>query len=150
MNNATYDSTPWFSLKGITTECKILDVYDGDTVTLAINLQGFGIVKLNCRLYGIDTEEMRGGTIESKVKAISARNYLIYLLTDIHIPDDHKYSRDELRNKLTKSIKPITCSFDIMDKYGRPLITLFDNNKTNINNKMIEENHANPYFGGTK
>lgn len=150
MEQLTYDNVEFFTLKGMNTKCKILDVYDGDTVTVAIELQGFGYKKFNCRLFGIDTEEMRGGTAETKQNAIHARNILIYMLTGIKIPDDHKLTRSEIRSRIEKSVEIVDCVFDDMDKYGRPLITLFDKNKSNVNQLMIQKGLAVAYYGGTK
>lgn len=150
MESLTYESVSLFTLDGLNTKCKVLDVYDGDTVTVAIELNGFGFVKFNCRLFGIDTAEMRGGTVETKNNAVTARNTLIHLLTGIEIPDDHKLTRPEIRNRINQSKNLVDCIFGEMDKYGRPLITLFDHNKSNINQLMIEKGLALPYFGGKK
>ena len=43
--------------------------YDGDTITFLVDL-GFGSYrKIRVRLLGVDTPEMRGGSVESKEKA---------------------------------------------------------------------------------
>jgi len=56
---------------------KVLDIYDGDTITVECDL-GFKIkIELKIRLYGIDTPELRGKT---KTKGIKARDYLKLLI----------------------------------------------------------------------
>src|SRR3990172_3556853 len=76
------------------------DVYDGDTCTLVIYI-GFGLqihTKV-CRLYGINTPELRGGTEESKAKGVAARDYLRGNILDKDVilctlKDEHdKYGR---------------------------------------------------------
>lgn len=52
---------------------KVIGNYDGDTVTVLLDL-GFNItIQKRCRLDNINTPEIRGGTIESKAKAKKAR-----------------------------------------------------------------------------
>ena len=60
MEKQTYYNTPKFTLKNKIYEAKILDIYDGDTITICINLEGFNYVKMNVRLDGIDTPELCG------------------------------------------------------------------------------------------
>jgi micrococcal nuclease len=61
---------------------QVVDVYDGDTIK--VNIAGlpplFG-EKVSIRLRGIDTPEMRGGTIESKAKAKVSRDHLAGILS---------------------------------------------------------------------
>ena len=73
--------------------------YDGDTVTVVIDL-GFHITRRETiRLLGIDTEELRGGTDETKARGYAARDRLAELLTlgDVYVKteqdDTGKYGR---------------------------------------------------------
>lgn len=149
LSSAKYDTTPSFSLKGESYNCKVLDVYDGDTVTLCIELRGFGITKFSCRLLGIDTSEMRGGTDETKKLAIDARNILIEMISDVKLDKNKEYKRDEIRRLLSNSKKTCTVLFDTMDKYGRPLVILYDSD-LDINRWMVDNDYAKPYDGGKK
>ena len=36
LKNANKDNTPWFSFQGQELEAKVVDIYDGDTMTIAI------------------------------------------------------------------------------------------------------------------
>lgn len=113
---------------------KITSVYDGDTCTADIDL-GFYMVlrKVKIRMYGIDTAEMRGGTVETKKAAVEARDFLrsIVLNQDVLVLSHGK------------------------GKYGRWLCELFvvdpqTGEETNINKLLIEKGLAKDYFGGKK
>ena len=55
---------------------KVLDwsAYDGDSFELTLDL-GFGMsLHKKCRIYGIDTPELRGGTVKSKAAGYLARD----------------------------------------------------------------------------
>ena len=91
-----------------TYKAKLIDVIDGDTVDLMIDL-GFGVhVKERCRLYGIDAPEMPSDA--GKI----AKAYLESLLNA---------ATGELfvaTRKMTRKPKEKT------DKYGRYLAVLYD------------------------
>ena len=91
-----------------TYQAKLLDVIDGDTVDLMIDL-GFGVhVKERCRLYGIDAPEMPSDA--GKI----AKAYLESLLKDAPV-------LFVATRKMTSKPKEKT------DKYGRYLAVLYDN-----------------------
>lgn len=143
-----------FSFENIKGNYKVISVYDGDTLTLLlpinIHIYNFNLYdsidiksdtnptnkikyyKINVRLYGIDTPELKPSKNlidrdNHKIKAIAAKNYLSNLLLN----------------------KIVNVHFMNYDKYGRPLVTLYLNN-ININELMITEGHAVKYYGGTK
>jgi micrococcal nuclease len=78
-------------------------VYDGDTVRLDIDC-GFGIWKCNtvCRLYGINTPEMRGADKEEGTSA-----------------------RDALREMLGEHPLLVRTHRDSTGKYGRYLVEIY-------------------------
>jgi len=99
----------------------LLKVVDGDTVWLRIDL-GFELFKeCSCRLYGINTPELRKK--EEKEAAIKAMDYLQSLFNGDQV---YIYS-----NKI--------------DKYGRPLVTIHVGD-VNVNARMVEEKLAVPYL----
>ena len=101
----------------------VTKVYDGDTITVDIDL-GFGIwvKKQKLRLYGIDTPEVRGKEREAGLR-----------------------SRDALREKiLGKEIK-IKTQKDKKGKYGRWLATIYGDSDESINEWLLNENYAKPY-----
>eukprot|EP00397_Hematodinium_sp_SG-2012_P060363 GEMP01078521.1.p1 GENE.GEMP01078521.1~~GEMP01078521.1.p1 ORF type:complete len:174 (+),score=36.55 GEMP01078521.1:72-524(+) len=112
---------------------KVVDVYDGDTVTIAalpFPCKCMGTPSLfKVRLDGIDSPEMRGGTKTAKEKAAAVK------------------SRDALKEQIMGKIIKLECvSFD---KYGRLLATILYND-VNMNAWMIENGYAVEYDGGKK
>jgi micrococcal nuclease len=102
-------------------KAKVLNVVDGDTIDVSVDL-GLQIHTLQrIRLYGIDTPE-RG-----QPGFLEASDRLKYLILD--------------KNVIIKTYK--------VSKYGQYLgEIMFD--EMNINEMMITEGHAKKYFGGTK
>jgi len=99
--------------------------YDGDTMTLDIDL-GFGLTKrTKVRLFGVNTRELRGTSGEEKIEAIAGKN----LISSICVPG----------RKITVRIyKP--------GKYGRWLgIVMLD--FTDLNNSLLEVKLADEYYG---
>ncbi len=134
----TDKSHPRFTLDGILTRCKVVDVYDGDTITINFYLQK-KIVKMSCRLLGIDTPELRTLDIKEKEAGKLAKEILINLCK----PDSNL----------------LYVKFGKMDKYGRPLVTLYNKNhirckdieyKNSINNRMVMMGFALTYDGKGK
>lgn len=59
----------------------VLRNYDGDTVDVVIDM-GFDIsLKIRVRLFGVDTPELRGGTLLSRALALKAREFVHKWLT---------------------------------------------------------------------
>jgi endonuclease YncB( thermonuclease family) len=155
LHTATYDSTPIFSLEG-PHNCKVLDIYDGDTFTVAATIPGQGICRLVCRLTGIDTAEMKYSANEPmrnelKQLAYKARNRIATELIDLpeNFDINSQLPRKELRNLCGVSRKTVTVNFGGMDKYGRLLVEV-PVNTTSLSQILIDEALALPYEGGTK
>jgi endonuclease YncB( thermonuclease family) len=77
----TNENTPWLSLDGITCQCKIVDVYDADTVTIALPFNN-QLYRVKCRLLGIDSAEKRTKNLEEKKVALEATEWLSTLIKD--------------------------------------------------------------------
>ena len=109
--------------------CKVIKVYDGDTITVASRLpfEGSPIYRFSVRLAGIDSPEMRGGSELETKKAIEARDALNHLIFGNII---------ELRN-------------NGKEKYGRLLADLYYKG-LHINKWMLDNNYAIEYYGGKK
>jgi micrococcal nuclease len=59
--------------------CRVIKVYDGDTVTIATKFPQFHpteIYKFQVRLNGIDAPEIKGKTTEEKLAALNSRDKL--------------------------------------------------------------------------
>jgi len=110
---------------------KVVDVYDGDTVTIAAlpfpcKCVGEPVL-FKVRLLGIDSPEMRGGSAKEKKAATEARDALHALI-------------------FGQIIRLHEVKFD---KYGRLLATLTIGD-LDINQWMLEKKLAVPYDGKKK
>lgn len=89
--------------------CKVVKVYDGDSITLAwrsvSSLNPDGVEYANCRISGVDTPELRSTTGLIKSQAIAARTSLSNLI-------------------LGEYMLFTTVGRTGLDKYGRPLVNL--------------------------
>ena len=125
------NKTPIFTLEGSFVQGKIVDVYDGDTVKIVLNLSiNSDYFRCNCRLSGINTPEIRTKNTKEKEFGLLVR--------------------DKLKERIENKILLIKCGE--FDKYGRLLVEIYENNGQlfSINNWLIENNYAKPYDGGTK
>ena len=130
-----YDcKTPKFTLNDIYKMCKIVDVYDGDTVRGVFEHNG-EFNKWTIRMYGYDSPEMRPSK-KLENRDIIKKNAII--------------SRDYLKSKILNSIVMLHCLE--FDKYGRVLANIYTEELGNksVNDHMIEMNYGYAYFGGTK
>jgi len=107
----------------------VLSVYDGDTITVMLDL-GMNITrKASCRLVGIDTPEIRTKVAGEKEAAYKARDRVRELVHDKQIT-------------IHSIAKP--------DKYGRLLVKVWTDDGQCVNDLLLAENHAVPYDGGSK
>lgn len=109
-------------------KCKVIKVYDGDTITVAAYLKGDSqCYKFKVRLNGIDSPELRGSNENEKKHAV--------------------ISRDVLSDKILNNI--VTLDIKGTEKYGRLLAdVIYDG--TNMNEWMINNGYAVKYDGGKK
>jgi endonuclease YncB( thermonuclease family) len=150
-----------FSLNGLCTIGKVVEVYDGDTCKIILHYNN-DFYKFNCRLHGLDTPEMK--PLLSKVdreteisKAYKCRNKLIQLCTNC-VCDIN--SMEKKTNKILETnSKIIYVKCFEFDKYGRLLVELYENETglyndappgCSFNKILIDEGFAVPYDGGTK
>lgn len=161
LEHCTCDNTPIFSLDGRTVPTKVVSVYDGDTVTLALALSPGQLFTFKARLSGIDTPEIRPRRIQpnrdaEKKAAKYCRNRLLQIVTDQTIDLYTDYSKKELKTILNNNKKIIWARCGTFGKFGRPLIKLFLNeedlcDKTkSVNKLLIREGLAYRYHGGKK
>ena len=120
-----------YKLKG-KYKCKVVDVYDGDTVTIVI-FNRFQFEKYKLRMYGYDSPELK--------PKLNKKN------RDIEI-DNAKKAKQFLSDLVLNKIL-IFESFGF-DKYGRLLGKLFTYKNIEINQLMIDNKFGYPYYGGTK
>ncbi|WP_339624961.1 thermonuclease family protein [uncultured Winogradskyella sp.] len=104
-------------------KAKIIDVYDGDTVTALVDLGFLSFREMKLRLYGIDTPELRG---VEKVEG--------------------KKVRDIVRRMILGKEVTINSFKDKQGKYGRYLATIVLEDGLNINQWLVENGYAKPYL----
>jgi micrococcal nuclease len=112
---------------------KLINVVDGDTIDVEIDL-GFDIsITKRVRLAGIDTPESRTSDKYEKSLGLESKAHL----------------KQKLANAQTIVIR--TEKPDSSEKYGRVLGWLFvDNEETSFNETMIATGYAWSYLGDTK
>ena len=113
-----------------TYKAKVIDVYDGDTITCLVSL-GFNVsFEIKIRLAGIDTPELRGEERESGLVA-----------------------RDALREKILNKEVILESIKDKTGKYGRYLGIIYilepllnenegETGYVNVNNWLVENKYA--------
>jgi endonuclease YncB( thermonuclease family) len=135
-----------FNLKGKKLNGKVVDIYDGDTCKIVVELDG-KLVKFSCRLLAINAPEIKPlknkeNREQEKSDAKKCRNRLFELCTNCSL-DDNKKIKDEIDNN--RKLVIIEC-FD-WDKYGRLLVSIYDlNSDKSFNSILLEENLAKPYL----
>jgi len=135
LSDCNKNNIPYFSFCGNEYECKCVDVYDGDTITVVFKpFIGLDFYKFRIRLSEIDTPEIKTHNIKEKELGIYVRDFLRELILD----------------KLIK----IKCGE--FDKYGRLLAYVYlkdcDNMspENSINHLLVKKNYAKIYDGGKK
>lgn len=107
----------------------LVNVVDGDTVDLKVDLGFLAHMDIRFRLSGIDAPEKRG---KSKEAGLAAKHFLIETLTDA----------DSIQVESEKT-----------GKFGRWLGIIYFNHSgisVSANELMITSGHAKPYNGGKR
>lgn len=120
-----------------TYKCQFVDNYDGDSVTLNVDL-GLKTWRMNekCRMFAVDTPELRG---EQKAFGELVRDKLSDLIKSF-LDDGYELLVETHRDK--------------DGKFGRLLVTLHlvhhEKVGINVNNWLVENKYAVSYFGTSK
>lgn len=111
------------------TTCKVVKVYDGDTITIASKLYpGSPIYRFSVRLRGIDTPEIRTNNENEKLHALAAKRFVE-----------------------SKTLNKIVMLKDVKtEKYGRLLANVYLEDGECLNNLLIKSGFAVDYDGGKK
>jgi len=162
LEDCTNDNTNEFSLCGLTLQGRVLSLYDGDTMKIALPLHN-SFYKFTCRLNGIDTPEIK--PLKTKPNrdneilwAKKARAELLKLICDNSFAsnfDNLDIKKDEVIKILEKNKKLVTVKALQMDKYGRVLVELYNadsDSETSLsfNDILVEKKLAVKYDGGHK
>lgn len=112
-------------------QAEITRVVDGDTVDAFIDL-GFDLhSKQRVRLFGINTPECRTRDKAEKKKGLAAKAFVVAALKKV-------------KNKCV-----IKTRLDEKGKFGRTLGTIYVGQK-NLNSTLVNEGHAERYYGGKR
>lgn len=109
---------------------EVLRVIDGDTVDILIDLGFYMTARKRIRMLDIDTDEVRGGTVDTKLRAKMATERLIELLA-------------------TGTVY-IKTKMDATGKYGRLLGTFFvvsEDQALDVNNTLVLEGYQKGGIG---
>ena len=156
LSKCVIDDIPEFSLDGIKTKCKVVDIYDGDTCKIVIVINN-ELMRFACRLNFINAPEMK--PLKSKLDrekeilhAKSARNRLIQLATNCECDVNNQLSKSDIEKLLHGNSKIVNVQCYGFDLYGRLLVELYndDTDVKTYNNTLVSEGFANPYDGGKK
>jgi endonuclease YncB( thermonuclease family) len=150
-DNKNYNiSVPFFTLSGIRTVARLVDVYDGDTVTCIFPILKDNYYKFNLRLMGIDTAELKNHDISQKQKALEARHLILTSCCDTYNLNVD-CSRHDIQNYLKENniLVWIEC-FDF-DKYGRVLANVYKElDSMSLSELLLNAKLAYAYDGGKK
>lgn len=137
-------------LSNIYTKARLIDIYDGDTLTCIFSLYNDHYYKFNIRLNNIDTMEIKDSNIENKKKAYEARDRILSLCCDNML--EKECSRKDIKNFLENNEIYIWVRCFNFDKYGRILADVYLTNKSkkSLSDILIEEKLANKYNGDKK
>jgi len=141
--------TELFSLNGIKTYARLVDVHDGDTGKVVFKLFD-KYYKFIVRIDGIDTAELHSKNKLLKEKALEARNRVIDFLSYGKIKVNNDSSSKDIQILLEKNITIVYINCLEFDKYGRLLVDLQNINFKSVNSLLISENLAYKYEGDTK
>ena len=133
LNKGT-NKVPLFSLKGENRPCKVVSIYDGDSIKVVLYINDHDkangkLTRFTVRMENYDSWELRTKNLNEKAAAKVARDYL---------------------KGLCLNKKGITIKCGNFDKYGRLLAVLFDSEGRNINQIMIDEKYGYIYHGRKK
>lgn len=143
---------PFFTLNKLETLARLVDVYDGDTITCIFPIFGDNYFKFNIRLFGIDTEEMKNDNEILKDRAFEARHNILKYLCGDKYNLHQRCSRHEIQEYLENHNIMIWLECFNFDKYGRILGNVYksEDKKESVSKVLIDSHLAYEYNGGTK
>lgn len=128
-------------------QARVIDLYDGDTMTVALFNNDSRLESFRIRLYGVDTPELKGKTSDAgKAAKAEALRYL----------GAHGCIGKKLGRETAIFFREHPCIVNVSfvkekEKWGRYLahINCGNNGKT-LSEHLIATGHGNVYDGGTK
>lgn len=132
LKNCNWSNTKKFTFANKVFTGKVIKVYDGDTITVALYVFG-GFYKFSVRMDGYDTPEIKPKKGTTEEKAVEKKWGI--------------RARDFLAGMVMNKIVTLNCKD--YDKYGRILGEVLLGGK-NINYIMIKDGYSRLYDGGHK
>ena len=123
------NDTPIFTMNGMKTYARVVNVIDGDTLSLVIPLFD-KYFKFSVRIYGIDTCEIHSNDTEIKEKGLKAKYRVIEMLSKKDVKDVLCISRKQIIDLFNNNMSIVWIECLDFDKYGRLLANVFFDNKT--------------------
>lgn len=159
------DVVPAFRIEPNQQWVRVVDVYDGDTMTCIIKLHSKYPYRFQIRLAGIDTCELRTKNPLIKAKAIQARQCVIQEVT--RCSDDilqTLQTRNDIKAYFSSHPTFVWLHVLSFDKYGRVLANVYTtkppnhaaktttvlHNAPSLSDILIEKQLAFEYHGRTK
>jgi endonuclease YncB( thermonuclease family) len=152
----TIDNTSKFSFSGIETVCRLVDIYDGDTVLVVFEYHGT-FIQITVRLDGIDAPEIRSKDLLEKQQGFLARQKIIDLTCNGNLTVDTltvdtltvESSRADVQEHLKHEIVLVWLRCFDFEKYGRLLgsVSTYKNNEIgdDIGRALIDSGLAKVY-----
>jgi endonuclease YncB( thermonuclease family) len=149
-NNHDINNTSYFSLNGIKTYARLIDVYDGDTIICILPFFN-NFYKFHVRLNDLDTCEIKSKNEELKNLALLARHKILDLVCKDNKLDLH-CTRKEIQNYLSEDVYTVWLECLSFDKYGRLLANVYENKESiySFSTILINLHLGYHYDGGTK
>lgn len=139
----TKQNTLKFSLNNFKCWARVVDIYDGDTITVVLSYRD-NCYKFSVRLLGINANEIRNKNSDEKRKAILARDRLARIILQTFDDEPLKEPFSEMLESEVYLVWLECCEFDA---FGRILGWAFlgpEQNKS-INDILLEEGFVEPF-----
>jgi endonuclease YncB( thermonuclease family) len=146
------NSTKLFSLAGLKTWCRVVQIYDLDTIQVVFPFTKDDVHKIVVRVNGVDSPEMTSKDKTVQAWAVKARNRMLSLIVPGVFEVDGSYTKKDIVRLLKENVSIIWLHALDFDKFGRLLGDLYQtpDDKETIQSTCIQEGYCKAYFGKTK
>lgn len=143
------DNTCDFSFNGKQVVCRLVDIYDGDTVTVIMLING-KYWQYRIRTDGINTPEIRTLDLDEKEKGFKARQRVIELLCGEDTSLTPESSKKEIQAYLKENIVLVWLKCYDFCNFGRILADVYSYNQEtgvgqNVAEVLLKENLCEVY-----
>jgi endonuclease YncB( thermonuclease family) len=140
--------TPEFTLVGVETIARVVNVLDGDSIVLVLPVLNT-FMKFHVRLVGIDSCELKSKNEKNRELAYKARARLFELIFDTEI--DVNIRKKDMAAMFDIEMKIVWIKCFKFDKYGRLLgVVSKDRDSKSFGDILLEEGLAYKYDGKRK